>query len=608
MAASKIDLYKKTLYDDSHQVSPAWMVTFVRFHQRSEQKKNPVGANGLATRPIMPVISDCISLTVSQTKGNFAHSAEMTLVSGDINYMTAVAPGDYFLVNMVEDEGRIPDLYNRAKNAKPINGYNDGFKGIFKIQSVHQMFQIAGNGEKRLVYRVTGYAFGEFNNTIYFNPFLVQEYMTTPLFFLTAISDGWNKKVKDGTYNSVQNIILALYDAFVGKAIKALAGGELQQGLEKTPNRPYELPADAMKLMGCKGSNSCDIINVISGKQDYRVSSSPDEANRLMPILKNVRGRHYTTNKFLEGHSYAKPEYFSQIKVWDILNQYLNGTINEMFTTFKPDPSGNGLVLPSLIIREKPFTTNQFASQHPNEGPTAFLSLPRWTADYDKVEAMNLGRDDAARFNFVQIFGRSQSNSPNASIAFQTKAGNYEFDKEDIRRSGLRPFVATIPYDYQEATSQTVTVTPYWATLVSDWLLGGHLKISGTVSMVGIEKPVSVGDNFQLGDIVYHIESISHSGIQGMDGSKTFKSSLQLSSGVLDDDSKEYVPYAEMEYTAADSYRDDFSDRHPNVLPGVSDSQDLPGDSKRDKGERKSGKENLTKEQSFIARDGRRKK
>lgn len=610
MAASKIPVYKSQNYDDSMQTAPAWMVTFVRFSQRSNENKNPIGVDsGLTVRKTLPVISDCYAISVNQTKNNFAHSAEISLLSGDINYSTAIAPGDYFIVNMVDDENKILDLYNRANNNQPINRYDDGFKGLFRVQSVGRTLSVDSNGNKRLLFKVTGYAFSEFNNTIYFNPFLVQEYMKTPLFFLTAISDNWNKKIKDGQYNSVQNVIMALYDAFLGKSVASLDGMELKEGLEKSKNRPYTLPGAIMQLMGCSGSNVCDIQNVIVGKQTYNVNgSNGNDSDKLKPMVSNAKNRTYRTPAALEGHSYAKPEYFSQVKVWDILNQYLNGAINEMYATFKPDPSGKDLILPTLVIREKPFTTNKFAKSVQRK-TTPFLSLPRWEASYDYVMSASITRDDAARFNFVQIFGRNQSNSPNASISFQTKAGNYVFDTEDVKRSGLRPFVATIPFDYFKiASSTTVSDTPYWARLVGDWLIGGHLKMSGTVTMAGVEKPMTVGDNFQLADMVYHIESVSHVASVNPDGTKNFRTTLQLSSGLLDDDSTDYVPYAEMEFTAGDSMRDEDFRNYGDILPGVSDSQDLPGANNRAAGERKAGDENETKERSFSSRDRKKRK
>lgn len=589
MASAKIKAHNEE-NEDSSQTSPAWMVTFVRFAQRSDEGRNPIGINdGLQTRLTLPVISDCISVSTNESKGSLNSGAEITLLSGDLNYQAAISTGDYFIINIVRDEYKILDLYERAKNDKPINGYNDGFKGLFKVQSVHESLMINNDGTKRIVYKVTGYAFSEFNNTIYFNPFLVQEYMKTPLFFLTAISDKWNLKIKDGEYNSVQNVILALYDAFMGKSIRKLAGGPLKEGLEKTPNRPYEVPAQIMSLMGRgrSGGNICDINNVIIGKQNYTSTSNTIEAANLRPNINSQKGNIFVTPSFIEGHSYAKPEYFNQIKIWDILNQYLNNSLNEMYTAFKPDMSSDSnSIYPTLVVREKPFTTNRF-SKSVKRKTTPFLSLPRWILDYANITSYQTGKDDAARFNFVQVFGRNQTNSPNASIAMQTRAGNYVIEKEDIRRSGLRPFIITIPFDYFRIQSDAVSDTPYWSRLIADWVIGGHLKMSGSIQSFGIEKPISVGDNLQVGSTVFHIESINHSASIDSSGVKTFRTNISVSNGVLDDDTSELVPYANMEFVGADDARKNSFEEFGDILPGVSDSQDLTqGDKSRIQGEK----------------------
>lgn len=576
MAAAKISTHDN-FSDDSGQTSPAWMVTFVRFSQRSDEYRNPLGVDSLSTREAMPVINDCIDVTVNESKGSLNNSAEITLLSGDIDYQTAVSTGDYFIVNIVDSEEKILDLYKRVRENKAINKYDDGFKGLFKVQSVHQSLAIDGNGIKRVVYKITGYAFSEFNNTIYFNPFLVQEYMKSPLFFLTAVSDKWNLKIKDGNYNSVQNVIMALYDAFMGKSTRNLVGEPLKEGLEKTPIRPYEVPSVVMSLMGRGGKkgNIVDINNVIIGKQSYTSVSNPKEALNLRPNFNSRKGNIFVTNSHIEGHSFAKPEYFNQIKIWDILNQYLNGSINEMYTSFKPDlHSESTSIFPTLTIREKPFTTNKFAKKTKRK-TTPFLSLPRWVLNYDNVTSMQIGKDDAARFNFVQIFGRNQTNNPNASISMQTKAGNYVIEKEDIRRSGLRPFVVTIPFDYFEVDSKTVSHTPYWATLIADWLIGGHLKMSGTIQSFGIEKPISVGDNLQIGENVFHIENISHRAAIDSAGVKIFRTTISVSNGVMDDNTSSSVPYLNMEFVSADEARKHSYEKEGEILPGVSDSQDL---------------------------------
>jgi hypothetical protein len=90
------------------------------------------------------------------------------------------------------------------------------------------------------------------------------------------------------------------------------------------------------------------------------------------------------------------------------------------------------------------------------------------------------------------------------------------------------------------------------------------------------ENEIKQIDNLELDNIVYHIESVSHTISISENGNKTFKSSLSLSMGV-DNRSNENIPvYGEMDYP--DSYKrrkDDFEKE--KLLPGFSDSQDVSG-------------------------------
>lgn len=601
MAANKIKTYKQESFDDSRQTSPAWMVTFVRFSQRGPASKNPMpGIAGLDTRKPLVVINDCFSVSTNQTKSGFSHSFDASFLSGDINYSTAISPGDYAIINIVDDEGKIPDLYSRALASKPINRYEDGFKGLYKVQSVHQSLVQGPDGKKRLIYKITGYSHNELNNVIYFNPYLIHEYQNSPLWFWKAIADSWNLKIKDGEYASVHNLIVALYEAFVGKSINKLKAGNATNQ-QQSENRPYQVPGEVMNLMGIPTTSSghiTDLNNFVIGVQSFR--EVRDEWDAQKPYISSSNGRTFSTGSRIQGHSFAKPEYFNQVKVWDLLQQYLVGPINEMYTAFKPGMNpGESSIFPTLIVREKPFTTNLFAKKMGTK-VTTFLSLPRWILDYENITALNVGRDDAARFNYVQVFGMNQGNNKDVSIWAQINSGNYDIDRDDIKKMGLRPFVATIPYDWNGAgpIGQT-SKAPYWAKLIGDWIIGGHLKMSGSVQCWGVEKPISIGDNVQIGDTVYHIETINHTASVGADGKRVFRTSMQISNGIDDNERADAVPYSEMEHTAADSMREDHYNSYGDILPGVSDSQDLPGAPSRKEGERIDGKDGETKQSPF---------
>ena len=592
-----IDPYYKQFSDKSYQTSPAWMVTFVRFEQR-DQKWYPNDSGTLDTRKPLVVISDCTNISVSQSKASYSQSATMTLLSGDINYLSAIVPGDYFIVNMVEDEGKIPNLYNKAQNLKAINGYDDGFKGLFKVHSVHEKQQVTADGGKSVVYEVSGYSFSELSNVIYFNPFLLTDAEKNSIFyFLSSLTTSWNKMIKFKAINSVQNVIKLLYSAFVGGSAN-FNDQDIKAKDQRTPNSAYKIPTSIGKLMGVSNAkNSSQIINYFAGVQSYSRGSAGNEYAKQHPsnLTQSAPSdnRQYSSTKALRGHSYAKPEYWNQIKVWDIMNQYLNTPVNEMYTTFKVEPFNisNPRVFPTIILREKPFTTNEFPGL--KNGHTLFSTLPRWDIQPEFVTSYSIGRDDAARINFVQVFGRNQTNNPDSSLAFQIAQGNAVAQNDDIIRSGLRPFITTSPFDWSEAGEKEFSLAPYWAKLVSNWLIGGHLKMSGNMVCAGIQKPICVGDNVEFNKIVMHIEQIAHQGSVNQAG-KTFRTNLLLSSGVSVEERSDRKSYTGMKNIDADKNRKDSATDNESFYPGVSDSQDLPGASNRESGEKT--RENVVKD------------
>jgi hypothetical protein len=195
---------------------------------------------------------------------------------------------------------------------------------------------------------------------------------------------------------------------------------------------------------------------------------------------------------------------------------------------------------------------------------------------------VSLGRSDAGRINFVQIFTRSLSNDPKLDQNQQIVFGNYVEDQKDIIRNGRKPYIKNINYDF--AGSDAEIRSKKWSYLIADWLFQGHLKMNGTIDCVGIEDPICIGDNLELDNVVYHIEKIDHVMSLNPNGVINFRTQMQLSMGVSKNSKKQYPVYSEMDHT--DSYKRRIQDQNDGtkILPGFSDTQDLPGPS-RSKGE-----------------------
>jgi hypothetical protein len=553
-----------------HQTSPSWVLTFVRWDNRDTLRNKSVASTSV--RDPLVVENDCLQVSVNVSKGTLTPSMSATLVMTDVNYETAVAPGDFVLVNMLnwdKDARRIADA---ARGKSAINGKNDGFKGIFKVQSVRRtVITDPTNGTKMVLFKITGFAFTEFNNTIYFNPFLIDPNQDpkNQLLFASYIGKDWQNIINDKGLTNVQDIIAVLIQSFIGSGISDQ--GRLEKdGTVKSPNVHFFIPELVGRLLGVRGAKAAkDIYDLLFGIQKYAGGTSSSLQIGLNPSGLNIKyGRCYYTPTPCSGDSLLKAEYWNQVKTWAILNQYTNAPLNELYTCFRLSPKGN--VMPTLVFRQIPFTNEDFTE---SKEVTKFMTLPRWKIHPALVLEQELGREEAARINFVQYFGKSSLGINGADISQEIAQGNYVYDIEDVQRSGLRPYIVTTQFD-EPTTVKKEFKSPTWSKILGDALIGGHLKLNGNLVCAGIVDPIAVGDNLEFDNIVYHIEQLAHSCTYNVqDGRRMFRTVISLSSGVHVSSSSKGTRYGEMDYTNAAKLREnDYN--NDEILPGVSEAQD----------------------------------
>jgi hypothetical protein len=562
---------------DSHQTSPAYVLTFVRFSNRDVYNYKNVG--NLETRTPLVVVNDATSISIQSNKSNPNPTFSCILKQGDINYLTAIHPGDFVLVNMVNWETKAMEIRDRAVASEAVNRQNDGFKGLFKILDVNMILSVDATGSKQYYVQVNARGFDEFNNILYFNPALSQEVSKSGgVLFLNSFDNFKDLLLKPETGN-VQNIVKSIIERTIGQGLAA--PGKSGTKLNQVPT--YQIPIDVAKLLNIPNARTVADINKYylgiwqfgstGSKTDpsfsgfYNFFSEYDGQNK-----EDSTRSFFKTAKELQGSKQIDFQDFQTVNVWSLLQDYSNPIINESYTCYRIAPDGH--VYPSLVIRQKPFNTRHYETKGPVSSHTKYLDLPAWKINPDLIFNLNIGRSDHGRINFVQVFSRALSLDANFDPALQITSGNYVEDKDDVLRHGRKPYIVTCNYSPPSAAETTVKAKE-WAYLVSDWLFDGHLKLNGTMQTVGIEEPVCVGDNLELDSVVYHIESISHSMSIDSNGLKSFRTNLSLSMGVDKKSTPTTPVYGEMDYSDSFTRRiDDFNKE--KLLPGFSDSQDLP--------------------------------
>ncbi len=470
-------------------------------------------------------------------------------------------------INILDSPERASEIAQKARDLKQINGFDDGFKGMFRIQSVRTILQTnPGNGDKQLVFQIQGFAATELNNVIYYNPQLtVNNLVASPGIFFSKLGIAYGELIAKDQYNrNVQRTVEVLAGAFLGKSLSY----KTDAAISNSPNKTFLLPTGAACLLGIKdGKTIADLYSWIFGIQSYSTGANSTITPEvgLNPNLESS-GKNFWQTKGgkCTGFALLEAEHYNQVTVWSILQKYSNPQINEMFVAIKTNPEGR--VVPVVTFRQKPFSSNNYEGKC-----TRFLSLPRWKIDPSLLYALNIGREEAARINYVQTYGQvspqyQSSERTSVAIAEQTAKSPGIEDSEDISRNGLKPYVQMNSFDFP--TLEGASMAPTWTRLLADMLMGGQLKLNGSITAQGIHEPIPVGDNLELNGIVYHIEGVTHSCSSAPTGERTFRTTLQLSSGVAADDT-----WPQMKNESLDDETTEESG-YPGVSSDGSDSTD----------------------------------
>jgi hypothetical protein len=209
--------------------------------------------------------------------------------------------------------------------------------------------------------------------------------------------------------------------------------------------------------------------------------------------------------------------------------------------------------------------------------------LPRWKIAPELITKLDLGRDEAARINYVQVYTRTLSANDSRNRALQAGQGNFVSDADDVERNGLHPYIVTTNFDFPAGNpGESRNKGREWAELVGDWLISGQLREAGQIEYIGIEEPISIGDKLEWDNVVYEIDEITHSITISKDGKKASRTALKVSFGVDLRSNRKRPVYPEMEHTDSWTKQQEDFDIGEAILPGIGDSQDIGG---RDLGE-----------------------
>ena len=554
---------------DSHQVSPAYVLTFMRWSNRDTY--NYKNNKPLDVRTPLVVYNDAISIVTTDVKASMSATTTVVLKCGDINYATAVHPGDFMIINLLNWDSEAQVIHDKALALEPINEIDDGFKGVYKIQSVVKTLRVDPSlGVKQLYVTITAASHTEFNNVIYYNPAITASFAEKgTALWSTAIGDYYNDKLK--SESRVQQVVVDLFKILIGQSFK-----KKDSKIQNYGNTHFKIPSTLGALIGRKNILFANefynyVVGMWKDSKELKLSDSNIGPGFNPNFTKD--SNFITTGKSIVGNKQVTLENWNSQTAWSIIMGNINSVLNEMYTTHRVGPDNR--VYPTVVVRQKPFTTDHFKY---TTDVTKFSQIPRWKISANLLYDLQTSKNDAARFNFVQVFTRQLAENAGMDMSQQISLGNFVFDKGDIERNGLRPYVVTSNFDFPAGKGRPADKQLHgkeWANIVSDWIIDGHMKESGMLTFQGLKEPIAVGDNLEFDGIVYHIEGVNH--VMSINGSKkSWTTKITVSYGVDTRSSANGPVYANMTHTDAQKQNEE-DWVHERVLPGISDTQDISG-------------------------------
>jgi hypothetical protein len=559
---------------DSHQSSPWWFAVIVRFDHvqtfdrmsivrpsRSQSNVSLISADQDPVKEREPLVitSQILAFTVTHNKGSHNSSLSMRICPGKFKFEHQTQAGDWVMFWAFDNQADYERVLDKAIRAiKSTNGtsagandFNDGLKFVGRLNAPKRRRGVDPNtGVPRKEYQLTAVGFGEFDAKVYYNQSHVAKYSELVAGFVGQSADlqaNIDSRIADGVPLTTAQHTKIWLEVFLGAGPGQASKGfdqrfasdasfvpDLEGSLLQTPNDVFLVPTTVGKLLSVPASGNSlrvhDLLNIFVGVQGVSYSGEVDrDTNSVQSYLGFVPA------DVGELSGAFRPQFtsFNNVSVWDLLSGYSNQPLNEMFVSLRVNAQGK--VGPTFILRQNPLSSNLACEYLEAEGwpMTPFTEIPRWVVHEELVSDENLGPSDSLRINYVHVQG---TDIPAETLVMMQTIQNAlappMMDSADIKRNGLRPYIATLNSDVAGVIDKRRQLGTTYTQFMADILFDQHLKWTGSLQIKGIQEPVTVGDNLEWDDVVYHIESVTHSGHIDQGGRKTFETTFGLSNGV----------------------------------------------------------------------------
>lgn len=548
---------------DVQSNTPRAIISIFPFKQRvifpssssAKHPKQPEYKEYLETKTPIVLTSEILNLNISNSKKGISFALNATLIP-NIDFLESISPGDYIMAWIMNDAESFDKTLEAVLKPAPANDFDSGLKFLGQIFTIQETYVTNPNGMKQLRYTISATGFNQYNSQIFYSPFvypgddtLAGSFLRNAEFF-SNIGDA-NKAFTAKAYD-VQEQFLFYHTAFLGPGPGTFLTGKFPR---RTVNGTFGVPEVMTKLLGRKEKKDSqytisDMMSVIVGIQNYSKSKpggklGPDVIPR--GNFKNKGGTTYgvvyETDHRLVGRKLANIPPTMNSSILSILQQHSNSILNEMYFCLRPEPTDSNAIVPTLICRQVPFSTKAIKS-NPKAPVTFFKDITRFEINSDLIVSYSLNKSESMRTNSYFVMWEDPVGTVgNTSLLTQglmVNAGIWFYDSHDILRHGMKLFKGTVSSAVLDLGKGSADAKPLTSTsaqlklyneLIADWMTNMHLRYTGTMQTVGIQEPITIGENLQWNNLVFHIEAVTHSYVIDGKGIPVFRTNLELSHG-----------------------------------------------------------------------------
>lgn len=494
---------------------------------------------------VEPVIISTVSLKQIQTqksKGASTGSFTVTLAPTK-NWVSVLSPGSWCALLMSQERINQNDVFSADPNKVKFFG---------KIESVRTDVDIdQEDGKRRTVYTVTGVDWGYiFDTTVYIDPLALTNDRLNPNSAKLLLDDIFKSPDISGLPSSsaIVRSLLKLWGNPENDALERIQG-ELKDNLANAGFQ-FTLPDAVVSYFGFESNSVAKLVLDANNDTTGTLTSKDryEEKNDSvgLPSIQSLTGVN---------------------TLWSLMTANCNPILNELVNDLDwKDGSANlrlwKRVKPFLIEERDPSIEGD---DYLNRIASKYRLVRHTKIPIDRIIHFEAGTNWRDKYNFAEI--QVARGAPDTGAIKELASGQFKrsaqiWDKSAFQREGFRPLIQSAQYylPVNDREKYDITRSTRWKFLMKDWYFDTHRMLNGTVTFIGLNEHIVVGQNILLDarvmgetpnlnvdvknnqspHIMAHVEAISHSFTVDDNGTREFFTSISFVRGVVTDQQGNY--------------------------------------------------------------------